>query len=71
MTVKRMAEVETVPRVKNMEGETLESRMDLVETDLVMGLDTSVFAWDSLILQTFFLLKFSTSGEFLLMEKLI
>ena len=71
MTVKRMAEVETVPRVKNMEGETLESRMDLVETGLVMGLDTSVFAWDSLILQTFFLLKLRTSGVFLLMEKLI
>ena len=61
----------TAPRMMNMEGETLESRMDLVETDLVMGLDTSVFAWDSFILQTFFLLKLRTSGEFLLMEKLI
>jgi len=71
MTVRRMTEVEAAPRVTNMEGETLERRMDLVGTDLVMGSATNSSVGDSLILQTLFLLKLRTSGDFLLIEKLI
>ena len=71
MMVRRMTDVEAAPRVTNMEGETLESRTDLVGTDLVTGSATNSSAGDSLILQTLFLLKLRTSGDFLLIEKLI
>ena len=70
-TVRRMTDAEAAPRVTNMEGETLERRTDLVGTDLVLGSATSSSAGDSLILQTLFLLKLRTSGDFLLIEKLI
>ena len=71
MTVRRITEAEAAPRVTNREGDTLAKRTDLVGTLLVLGSATNSSAGDSLILQTLFLLKLRTSGDFLLIEKLI